>query len=65
MIGEKIKFSYEKNEGGIIKTKVLKGLIVERWIENETMYYLVQLEERIEGKLVLIIDIYDIIEIYD
>ena len=63
MIGENIKFSYEKNEGGIIRTKTLKGLIVERWIENETMYYLVQLEERIDGKLVLIIDIYDIIEV--
>ena len=63
MIGEKIKFSYEKNNGGIIKTSNLKGLIVDRWIENETVYYLVQLEERIEGKLVLIIDIYDIIEI--
>lgn len=63
MIGKKIRFSYENNKGGIIKTKNLKGLIVERWIENETMYYMVQLEERIEGKLVLIIDIYDIIEI--
>ena len=63
MIGEKIKFTYEKNTGGLVKTSILKGLIVERWIENETMYYLVKLDERIDGKLVLIIDIYDIIEI--